>query len=167
MKLAKLDTNVMKLQYMTTIDPKVNNIEKNWPPIEFPTEDKNKFLFSYWVNPHRVLTVLNPHSKETVRVKFKPSLEKIPLQWEKKWGPIGGGTPVRMVDGELVGFFHSKLHDKKINRYYYFMGAYTLETFTPFRIRRISRFPIVFSGIYSIPIVKTADIKKPAQAGIQ
>lgn len=160
MRLAKVNEQLMSLESITNLDPHLTPVEKNWPPFEATVDGKNTLFFSYMPNPHKVLSMINHQSGPSWQIQFDGAPRQAFIDWENTWGTIRGGTPVRLVDGEFLGFFHSFVFDKIQNHYYYVMGAYTFESQPPFRMTRISEQPIIFPGMYSTPICRTADQKK-------
>ena len=75
------------------------------------------------------------------------------------WGGLRGGTPAQKVGDEYLAFFHSSFRDRN-GIIWYCMGAYTFEDQPPFRITKISNYPILFEGIYGTPPMNTADPMK-------
>ena len=125
-------------------DPK-NFAEKNWAPFDY----EGSLLFSYSLNPHRVLkpSLLNGHC-ETLSCTEKT------LQW--RWGDLRGGTPALFQDDHYLGFFHSCIDmispyskGKKIT--HYFMGAYCFEKHPPFSLTHMSPEPIQGATFYTGP----------------
>lgn len=160
MRLAKLNERDMRVESIISVDPHLTPVEKNWPPFEAVVDGKNTLFFSYMPNPHKVLSMINHQNGPSWQLQFDGMSRQAFVDWENTWGTIRGGTPVRLVDGEFLGFFHSFVFDKMNNHYYYVMGAYTFESQPPFRMTRISEQPITFPGMYSTPICRTADQKK-------
>jgi hypothetical protein len=54
-----------------------------------------------------------------------------------------------------LAFFHSAFEDTKGIKWYV-MGAYTFEASPPFRMTRISPYPILFQNIYETEILHSA-----------
>ena len=109
--------------------------EKNW--IWFVHE--GKWHLVYQANPHTVAEFND--NFELMNEWVNPVLD---LAWD--YGEIRGGTPpVRIRDGvrdEFWTFFHSSTPWKAPFRQYH-MGVYAFEAKPPFRITRISTFPIL------------------------
>jgi len=151
--LSRLNTQQQKLSSATDLQYSCGNVEKNWTPFvhknEFGIED---IYFVYKFFPHRILKVVDD-IKGRVEVAFEaPSDSAVLSRWERKWGLIRGGTPAIKIGDEYLSFFHSSFRSKGIM--YYVFGAITLESTPPFRVKRISRAPIFFKGIYDIAVTK-------------
>jgi predicted GH43/DUF377 family glycosyl hydrolase len=120
----------------------------------------------YQANPHQVvpmtgdfkalgvmdLTKATCHS-ETGCGPMAPGM--LPC-WETKWnasvwayGPIRGGTPPVLVNGEWLTFFHSSTPWTTEKRQYH-MGAYTFENKPPFRITKITRAPLLTGSRFDV-----------------
>lgn len=76
--------------------------------------------------------------------------------WETKWnanlwnyGPIRGGTPPVLVNGEWLTFFHSSTPWTTDKRQYH-MGAYTFEDRPPFKITKITREPLLTGSRFDV-----------------
>lgn len=119
--------------------------QKNWSPFEWNGE----LLFSYSLAPHEVL---RPNLKTgSCYTTFETTNEKA-IEWD--YGPLRGGTPLLLVDGEYLAFFHSGIVTTSLssdNRplWHYFMGAVTYESEPPFRMTKISALPIINPGFYT------------------
>ncbi len=125
-------------------EEKTNQLQqKNWMPFEW---DEN-LLFIYTIHPH---TILHPiFYNGTCYSQYETSSR---IDW--KFGPLRGGTPPVLVDGEYLSFFHSpkKLSSNSswnLPLWHYFMGAYTFSAEPPFQVRKISSQPIVADGFYT------------------
>lgn len=137
---------IIEPQYLLNFvgDPK-NWREKNWSPFDYHGE----LLFSYSLNPHRVL-------KPTLTDEscYSMALTEANVYWP--WGELRGGTPA-LIDGkEYFGVFHSYLdmktiqsNGKKIS--HYFMGAYRFKAEPPFNLTAISDEPIYGREFYTSP----------------
>ena len=156
LRIAKLDTQRKKVQYITSLDRRMNKIEKNWMPFEYG--DQGIHLI-YSILPHQVLHLPQP-AEGTVSLATQPDLESSLSQhlWASIWGTLRGGTPPRLVDGEYLSFFHSGFKDDR-GIVWYVMGAYTFEAKAPFKITSISPHPILFKGAYETPLLNTANPK--------
>lgn len=114
--------------------------QKNWVPFEY----NNRLFLTYTISPHEVLTpnflngscytvhMTNPH-----------------ISWD--WGLLRGSTPPVLVDGEYLAFLHSvtKKTTDWVNYFQYFIGAYTFSAEPPFKLTRISPYPIGVEEFYS------------------
>jgi predicted GH43/DUF377 family glycosyl hydrolase len=117
--------------------------QKNWMPFEW----ENKLLFTYTINPHEVLYP-NLYSGGCY-LSYNTSRN---INW--KFGPLRGGTPPILVDGEYLAFFHSGIKfasncSSRVEVWHYFMGAYTFSADPPFQLTKISPKPIVGEGFYT------------------
>lgn len=160
MHFASLDFENKTLKTVIPMDLKLKNTEKNWGPFVYQGKNKQiKLCFEYEVShPRQIISMDNLENPSYVEITQQRDLiENIP--WNKKWGKPLGGTPARLVDGEYLGFFHSKFIDKN-GVWWYVMGAYTFEPNPPFRITRVSPHPILFKGIYDSEYQNTADPSK-------
>lgn len=117
--------------------------QKNWVPFDW-----NGTLFlSYTINPHEVIC---PDISTGSCVKCYETQKSI--HWPL--GPIRGGTPALLVDGEYLAFFHSGIYHPSAcsdNRplWHYYMGAYTFAAEPPFEVTKISHTPIEAPGFYT------------------
>lgn len=148
MFLAEVDPGRhFQVKYITDYNQHIQLIEKNWVP--FSVNDQP--YFTYQMTPHKVMKVKNTTSNQLEHL-ITPSNESLfHTHWVKKWGKLRGGTPAQKVDGEMLAFFHSAFRDHLTNTMWYVMGAYTFEAEPPFRIKSISKAPILFKGIYDTP----------------
>lgn len=117
--------------------------EKNWMPFEWD----QKLLFVYTIHPHAVLFT-NFYNGACYTYHETSSM----IDWA--FGPLRGGTPPVLVDGEYLSFFHSPkmvLSNSSCNLplWHYFMGAYTFSAEPPFPLKKISPLPIVADGFYT------------------
>jgi len=129
------------------------NIEKNWIP--FAPDGKTLHLI-YSISPHKVLKLLSPDKPVLEPVAQPDEMSILSFaDWPKQWGYPKGGTPPQLVDGEYLSFFHSSFTDSK-GIVWYIMGAYTFEPQAPYRITKISKYPILFNNAYSTPHQNTA-----------
>ncbi|MDP1608677.1 MAG: hypothetical protein Q8L98_05130 [Chlamydiales bacterium] len=145
--LGALDIQKRRVDYLTSLDIKSGVVEKNWTP--FSCEDGIHFLHT--INPQKIIKLSDLKKQFITSV----SSNSLALDWSKKWGPLRGGTPAQLIDGEYLTFFHSSFEDCKGIRWYV-MGACTFEASPPFRMIRISSHPILFKGIYETPIAGVA-----------
>lgn len=122
--------------------------EKNWTPFVF----NNELLISYSINPHLVFQP-NLENEQCETIAKTQSL----IHWN--WGILRGGTQAFLIDGEYLSFFHSSKdmvtkHSNGTRIVHYFMGAYTFSGQPPFKIKKISKKPIVAKGFYEGPEYK-------------
>lgn len=117
--------------------------QKNWSPFVW----NGSLLFSYSINPHEVIS---PNLKTGSCRSYLETAKS--LHWE--FGPIHGGTPAELIDGEYLAFFHSRCiacsncSDNK-QMWHYVMGAYTFSAEPPFEVTKMSVAPIDASGFYT------------------
>lgn len=117
--------------------------QKNWVPFEW----NRTLLLGYTIAPHEVLS---PNLREgTCYLLHKTPT---PIAWD--FGPLRGGTPALLVDGEYFAFFHSGIiasssSSHYIDLWHYFMGAYTFSASPPFQITKMTRFPVSAECFYT------------------
>lgn len=142
-RIGAIDLCKRRLEYVTTLDVDSRKTEKNWTPFSH----RGEIYFLYTINPQKILTLPNPRKN---LLRRSPDSFQSELDWSNKWGRLRGGTPAKLVDGEYLAFFHSSFEDYR-GIIWYIMGAYTFTSFSPFKITRISPYPILFKGIYDTP----------------
>ncbi len=153
---ASIDRDTYAVNYSTILNMNLHWVEKNWSPFVYAGEDQIPRLFlEYRINPRKLLELPNPQINELKNVTVPAEAAYLTLSWTEKWGQISGGTPAKNIDGEYLGFFHSWFTDE--NRLtWYVMGAYTFNANPPFNLTGISKYPILFKGIYETPFINTA-----------
>lgn len=122
--------------------------EKNWIPlVPSCTEERKSSSILTCVRSLYPLDLLyiNLDTGSIEIAPKSPSPRSAPPHW--KWGAISGGTPAEIVDNVYLGFFHSWYRSKEGKRVYV-MGAYTLDSTPPYRMRSMSPYPIVFKDLY-------------------
>ena len=160
MCVSQLDPQLYNVNYMTTLDLNLQWIEKNWSPFEYIGEDlQSRLFFEYKINPRKILELPNPQINEMKNITIPTQSAYLNLTWENKWGEIRGGTPASKIGDEYLGFFHSQFTDEK-GLIWYVMGAYTFDARPPFHLTKISKYPILFNGIYESPLIHTAPVGK-------
>lgn len=122
--------------------------EKNWTPFEYKDNDGiiHEYLM-YAYNPVEVISIDEPEIiRQVVQSPIKS--EQLVNLWENNWGQIRGGTQALLVDNQYLTFFHSwfKLSN---NLKCYVFGALTFENQYPFRITKISKYPIITRDFYT------------------
>ena len=117
--------------------------QKNWIAFEW----NKTLLISYTLDPHEILyaNLLDGACYHCYRTS--PS-----LNWDL--GTLRGSTPPLKVDGEFLAFFHSSIitespYSDGEELWHYFMGAYTFSADPPFKITKITPFPIVTDKFYT------------------
>lgn len=117
--------------------------QKNWVPFVW----NDTLLYAYSIIPHEILYDQNQDG-------MCSPLYATEAQNRWSWGPLRGGTPALLVDGEYLAFFHSSVYTsskasggKKM--WHYYMGAYTFSAEPPFEITKISQKPIVEKTFYT------------------
>ncbi|MBX9744841.1 MAG: hypothetical protein K2X08_06500 [Chlamydiales bacterium] len=147
LRLGSLNMEKRRFEYLTSLDIHSGQVEKNWTPFSH----EGDIYFLHTINPQKVIKLSDPKKQPMASISF----HSLALHWPGKWGQIRGGTPAQLVDDEYLIFFHSSFEDSKGIRWYT-MGASTFEAIPPFRMTRISRYPILFKGIYETPIAGVA-----------
>ena len=123
--------------------------EKNWVPFEYEGE----LMFSYSVNPHRVLhPIFGTQFCESV------ADTRFTANWD--WGGLRGGSQAIKIGDEYLSFFHCSRnmpssHSKGKTILHYFMGAYTFSATPPFEVIRMSPEPVIGDHFYDGPAYKT------------
>ncbi len=150
MAMTKIDENTLQNTSTIEFKNKGTTAEKNWTPFAIPSEkEEDRIFFIYKYCPQIVYQLKSTASNE-VSVFYKGKERKALLEWQEKWGQIrGGSNPIR-IGNEFITFFHSSFRSGGIN--YYVMGAITFDATAPFQIRRISKEPIIYKGMYATPI---------------
>lgn len=119
--------------------------EKNWTPFVYTDKEGTSDLYMvYTFNPMRVARFVRPFTGELE--PFVSLGSKLPLAWEQNWGEVRGGTPALLIDDEYLAFFHSYFYVQE--KYWYVFGALTFEKDPPFRIKKISPYPILFHSMF-------------------
>jgi len=160
MHIGKINFEQKRADNVSPLDLKIATTEKNWSPFVYQDSNgESSICFEYQVShPRQILYLENLFDPKKQEIyQQAASLASIP--WEKKWGMPAGGTPARLVDGEYLAFFHSKFRDKA-GILWYVLGAYTFEAQAPFRIAKVSPYPILFEGIYDNEYLNTAEPTK-------
>lgn len=157
---AQIDPNTYAVNYTTILDMNLHWVEKNWSPFIYVGEDQKPHLFlEYRINPRKLIELPNPHLNELKNVNIPSESAYLSIPWSGKWGEISGGTPSKKIGDEYLGFFHSWFTDEN-KLIWYVMGAYTFNANPPFNLTGISKYPILFRGIYETPFTNTASIDK-------
>ncbi len=158
MHLANIDVETLKTNFITELDFQMQPIEKNWSPFEYIDKQRKSHLyFEYYLTPHIILKLKNPKTNSLKHLIFPNFKYQKNLSWPKLWGtPRSGTVSLKINEQEYLSFFHSVFTDK--NKFvWYVIGAYTFDKDPPFRITRISQYPIFFNGIYESTPINTAD----------
>ncbi len=143
MKIAKL-TKDFKVEYQTSLDLHIKPVEKNWVPF---VKD-NKLLLSYNLMPHKVMELEDTRKNSLIHYTYENNPCFSRFFWD--WGEPRGGTPAKLVNGEYLAFFHSCFGKKKK---WYVMGAYTYQANPPYKVTKVSKYPILFGKIKNTRIV--------------
>lgn len=160
MGLANLNKDTLDVNYTTILDSNLQWIEKNWNPFAYAAEDrKPELFFEYQISPRTIFSLPTPQINSLHLLPLPSDVAYIHLPWTAKWGVIRGGTPAQKVDDEYLAFFHSAFSEKN-GLYWYIMGAYTFQAKPPFAITGMSKYPILFKGIFDTPITNTAQVNK-------
>lgn len=138
--------NPISLQYKS----KQKRVEKNWVPFEH--RDKNGIPSLYFVYTFNPLEIIQFTKSGDMKQAFRLSSSKfIAKHWEERWGQIRGGTPALLIGDEYLTFFHSSF-TRSLKKWYVF-GALALENKPPFRIKKISKNPIIFRDCFTAPML--------------
>lgn len=137
MHIAKLNDQTNKIEYKTILDLHIQLIEKNWTPFIF----QNKLFLAYSLVPHKIMEMQDPSKNNLKHWLFTNNPCYTRFFW--KWGEPRGGTSAKLVDGEYLGFFHSNFGKNKKKKFYV-MGAYTFQAHPPYKVTKVSKFPIIF-----------------------
>lgn len=139
MHLAKLNNQTFEIEYKTILDQHIKTIEKNWVPFIF----KNKLFLAYSLMPHKIMELIDPCENNLKHLLFPNNPCYSRFFW--KWGAPRGGSPAKLVDGEYLAFFHSSFGKKKKKKFYV-MGAYTFQAHPPYKITKVSKYPLIFGN---------------------
>jgi predicted GH43/DUF377 family glycosyl hydrolase len=160
MRIAHFNLEECSIEYSTNLDLQIHHIEKNWTPFEYcDAKHQLQLIFEYFLSPHKLLELPNPQVNHFNHLIYPDHPSPPRLPWQEIWGHPRGGTPPQRIGNEYLGFFHSCFKDNQ-DVTWYLMGAYTFEAEPPFRITAVSKFPILFDGIYDTPYLNTASHNK-------
>jgi len=137
--LAKLNDQTLEIEYKTILDQHIKTVEKNWSPFIY----QNKLFFTYKLIPHKTMELKDPSINNLKHYIFPNNPCYSRFFW--KWGKPRGGTPAKLLDGEYLAFFHSCFGKKKKKKLYV-MGAYTFQACPPYKITKVSKFPLIFAN---------------------
>ncbi|OGN56345.1 MAG: hypothetical protein A3D96_05475 [Chlamydiae bacterium RIFCSPHIGHO2_12_FULL_44_59] len=140
LRIGALNLKEQKLDYITPLHHQFQKVEKNWTPFSH----SGKIHFVYEIGRQKILSLSDPQKDS---LESFPSLLFSSSSWSSRWGILRGGTPALLVEKEYLSFFHSSFEDH-LGIIWYVMGAFTFEAFPPFKMTRISPYPILFKGIY-------------------
>jgi predicted GH43/DUF377 family glycosyl hydrolase len=141
MFIAKLDKN-LDIEYTTCLDIHIKSIEKNWVPFAH----KNKIFLSYNPMPHKIMQLNDPKVNDLIHHCYENNPCFSRFFWD--FGTPRGGTPSIEVDNMFLSFFHSSFGKRK--QKWYVMGAYLHEAKPPFKVKKVSKYPIIFGKRKSI-----------------
>lgn len=126
-------------------------VQKNWAPFLY----NGTIYFVYNVFPLLVIKLENSldpgqyfPNEDDYTMLATVSEEKCLPGMEQPWeyGHMRGGSSIKLVNGEYMAFFHSKSAPLENNNGWslpsYWMGVYTFSATFPFRMTKISKFPI-------------------------
>lgn len=158
MKLARLNKTSLTVEHEIELDIRLQEIEKNWTPFCYTANGQDHFFFKYYLLSNQNLRIQNFDEELEVlgelSVLKKPSVPN--LGWAPTWGEPRGGTPALKIGEEYLSFFHSSFRCND-GSFWYIFGAYTFESEPPFRVTRISHYPIFYKGIFTSPILNTGN----------
>ncbi len=117
--------------------------EKNWTFFSHPLHG---LCFSYKLNPNHVVRVINM----TDTVRCDPIVETECSAVNELWdyGNIWGGTPALLDNDMYCGFFHSYTPLESNRHRQYHMGFFAFEKDFPFKMKYISKYPILSGELY-------------------
>lgn len=153
MHAASIDKETLEVLNVSELNIGLKPVEKNWTPFAGNLEGSEdpQLFFEYLISPQSILHLPNDSEKEIYFLQPIPSNFKNELFWPKAWGQMRGGTPARKIsEDEYLAFFHSSFCDGAGVRWY-IMAAYTFEAKAPYKINKVSSYPIVFEGAYDTP----------------
>jgi predicted GH43/DUF377 family glycosyl hydrolase len=139
MHLAKFNDQTFRIEYKTILDQHIKTIEKNWVPFIF----QNKIFLAYSLMPHKIMEIKDPSKNNLKHWLFTDNPCYTRFFW--KWGTPRGGSPAKLVDDEYLAFFHSSFGKNKKKKFYV-MGAYTYQAYPPYKVTKVSKFPIIFGN---------------------
>ena len=155
MCVARLDRETYEVKYTTTLDLNLAYSEKNWVPFEYvDKQQQSHLLLEYRLQPRKLFELLDPTLNEIRNINLPRDVAFHDLNWSSFWGEIRGGAPAQKQGNEYLGFFHSSFVDKGIR--WFTIGAYMFEGEYPFRLTKVSPYPILFKGLYDTKIMHTA-----------
>ncbi|NGX56599.1 MAG: hypothetical protein K1060chlam5_00842 [Candidatus Anoxychlamydiales bacterium] len=141
MFIAKLDEN-FNIEYKTCLDLHIKAVEKNWVPFV----DNNKILLSYNPMPHKVMHLKDPKINNLLHLCYENNPCFSRFFWD--YGTPRGGTPAILIDDMYLSFFHSSFG--KSDPKWYVMGAYLYDSKEPYKVKKVSKHPIIFGKRKSI-----------------
>ncbi|RYG95084.1 hypothetical protein EON65_56495, partial [archaeon] len=139
-----------KVQFSSTTWLRQEGKQKNWMPLEYRDEQ-------YWivsVNPLQVAklaaTTVGEQSLEGKLNYIVHNDQEVSLPWRADYGlPIRGGTPVILVRGVYLAFFHTlSSFNIQFGTQTYFMGAITFCNDLSFHVHSMSPHPILLDNLY-------------------
>lgn len=149
--ISQIDLNTLKFTSVIDLDFHPQIVEKNWVPlVHTDSTGINNLYYVYYHNPLHILRLPSTDCGTIEHAVL--STENNDVAWERNWGKIRGGTPCLPIGDEQLAFFHSTHFEK--NRWWWLIGAITFENKPPFRITKISPYPIMADGMYTTPFVR-------------
>ena len=148
MKIAMVDPETLETEWTEELGCSFGPVEKNWSPLIYQTgTNEEKLMFIYSINPMRIFEFTKdaPVNMTPMNGKLSDTLRN--LEWTRKWGNPRGGTPAIKIGNQYLAFFHSFFMDDK-REAWYIMGAYTFDATPPFKLRNISKYPILSKEMF-------------------
>ena len=145
MGVSQIDTHELKGIKRFDLNFKLSKMEKNWTP--FVHDGEPYFIYKYV--PQLIMKLKPGHDGQVELIHGHRPLKPV-RSWEQRWGPMRGGSSAIKVGDEYLTFFHSSFVSNGIR--YYVIGALTFNANPPFQMLRISPAPILFKGIYDMPV---------------
>jgi len=147
--IAELDRKTLQPIKTYRMQKRRRGLDKNWTPILDGAKEKELKLF-YFIEPAQIIS-FNFDNKKLSTIHTEKAVKGHRRRlW--RYGDIRGGTPVVKVDDKhLLAFFHSTRSLTRPKCTLYFMGAAVFENKFPYKMVRITRFPLTFTGCYTTP----------------
>ncbi len=153
MCVAKIDPETLEVVEQAILEFALYDVEKNWIP--FVGEDEKGVEALFLIHDLKTSHILRLDATHlsVVYPVYVGSLVQEVTDWEADWGKVGGGTPAVRIGDEYIHFFHSRYVPEMggVPLRYYVMGAASFDAKPPFQLKRISKEPIVFDGMYQSP----------------
>jgi predicted GH43/DUF377 family glycosyl hydrolase len=140
--------------HMLRYEKEVKKTQKNWSPFVY----QNRILYVQSINPMNVIDYAGYNStylKVTFDVMHDVSHSPYHpnISWSYGNDLRGGSNCLLINEHEYFSFFHSYRYSNLTDSKTYVMGAYTFSSKPPFRLLRITSYPIMLDdNFYTGPI---------------
>lgn len=166
MKTAMVNPDTLQMEWSEELDASIGPIEKNWSPFVYQSrQNEEKLMFIYSINPMKIFEFHKGAAVNMIPTGGKLTNSLHNIEWTKKWGNPRGGTPAIKIGEQYLAFFHSFFMDDQRSAWY-IMGAYTFDAHPPFKLRKISKYPILSKEMFKIQPAafapRTSKIEYPA-----